>query len=81
VEKRLAVIGIALENRTDSASAVNETLSSYGELIVGRLGVPYKDRGVSIIAVIVDGTNDEIGALAGKVGKIKGVKAKVALMY
>lgn len=80
MEKRLAVVGIAFEDRTIAAN-VNEILSGYGEMIVGRMGIPYREVGVHIISLIVNGTNDEIGALTGKLGNTKGVKAKVALMH
>jgi putative iron-only hydrogenase system regulator len=80
-EKRIAVIGIVLTNREDSAKKVNETLAAFGEIIVGRMGIPYKEKGVSVISIIADGTTDEIGALTGKLGSIPGVKAKVALTY
>jgi putative iron-only hydrogenase system regulator len=79
-ENRVAVIGILVSNREDVANKVNNILSSFGDIIVGRLGVPYKSRGVSVISIIVDGTNDQIGALSGRLGNINGVKAKVALM-
>lgn len=77
MEKRLAVIGIIVSDRLEQAAKVNEILTAYGHLIVGRLGIPYRERGVSIISIVVDATNDEIGALSGKLGSIEGVKAKV----
>lgn len=79
-KNRLAVVGISIENREETASMVNEILSSFGNIIVGRMGIPYKDRGISIISIIIDGTNDEVGAITGKLGNIKGVKAKVAIL-
>lgn len=79
-ENRVAVIGIIVNNREENAAKVNEILSNYGNLIVGRMGIPYKDRGVSVISIIVDGTNDKIGALTGKLGNIEGIKVKVAMM-
>lgn len=80
-ENRIAVIGIVVSNREEAAKKVNEILSNYGEIIVGRLGLPYKERELSVLSIIADGTNDEIGALTGKLGNIKGIKVKVALMY
>lgn len=80
-ESRVAVIGIVVNNRGETAAKVNEILSDYGYIIVGRMGIPYKERGISVMSVIVDGTMDEIGALAGKLGNINGIKAKVALTY
>lgn len=78
-ESRVAVIGIIVNNREETAKKVNEILSDFGNIIIGRMGIPYKERGLSVISIIVDGTNDEIGALTGKLGNIKGIKAKVAL--
>lgn len=80
-DSRIAVIGIVVQNREDSAKKLNEILSSFGGIVVGRMGVPYKERNISVISIIVDGTNDEIGALTGKLGNINGVKAKVALTH
>jgi len=77
---RVAVIGIVVSNRDESAGKVNAILSDYAHIIVGRMGIPYEERGISVISIIVDGTNDEIGALSGKLGNIKGVKAKVAVV-
>jgi putative iron-only hydrogenase system regulator len=73
-DNRLAVVGIAVGNREETASLVNKVLSDFGDIIVGRMGIPYKDRGISIISIIIDGTNDEIGAVTGKLGNIKGIK-------
>ncbi|NMB33012.1 MAG: CopG family transcriptional regulator [Clostridium sp.] len=80
-ENRLAVIGIIVQNPKETAVKLNRILSDYGDIIVGRMGIPYKEKSLSIISIIVDGTNDEIGALTGKLGNIKGVKSKVALTY
>lgn len=80
-ENRIAVIGIVVSNREEAAKKVNEILSSFGSIIVGRMGLPYREREISVISIIVDGTNDEIGALTGKLGNISGIKAKVALTY
>ncbi|WZL72118.1 iron-only hydrogenase system regulator [Clostridiaceae bacterium 35-E11] len=78
MNKRIGVIAIIVENR-ESVDMVNKLLSSYGEIIVGRMGVPYKEKHVSVISIIVDGTTDEIGALTGKLGKLEGVTVKSAL--
>ena len=80
-ENRVAVIGIVVNNREELARKVNEVLSTYGNIIVGRMGIPYKERDISVISIIVDGTNDEIGGLTGKLGNINGIKVKVALTY
>lgn len=80
-ENRIAIIGIIVQNREETSRKLNEILSGYGDIIVGRMGIPYKERDVSVISLIVDGTNDEIGALTGRLGNINGVKAKVALTH
>ena len=77
--KRIGVIGLVIEDRLDAAPRVNAVLAQYGSIIVGRLGVPYKERNVSVIALVVDGTSDHVGALSGKLGAIPGVRVKSAL--
>lgn len=79
MQSRLAVVGILVQNRENTSEKVNHILSEYGNIIVGRMGIPYRERGVSIIALIVDGTTDDIGALTGKLGSIQGVKVKSAI--
>jgi len=76
---RLGVVGIVISDVSEDASRVNEILSFYGHLIVGRMGIPYKERKVSVIALTVDGNNDEIGAMTGKLGQLKSVTVKSAL--
>lgn len=78
MNKRIGVVAIIVENK-DSVELVNKLLSTYGDIIVGRMGVPYKEKQMSIISIIVDGTTDEIGALTGKLGKLQGVTVKSAL--
>ncbi|MBS3950486.1 MAG: iron-only hydrogenase system regulator [Peptococcaceae bacterium] len=79
VENRIAVIGVVVVRRSEAAKRVNAILSDYGEIIVGRMGVPYRERDLSVISLIVDGSTDEIGALAGKLGAVPGVKVKAAI--
>lgn len=78
LEKRIGVVGIVIED-LNYVPTINEVLHQYGNIIVGRLGLPYKEKGISIISLVVDGTTDEIGALNGKLGKIPGVNVKSAL--
>ncbi len=80
MENRVAVIGIVVTNPKETSSILNKILSDYSDIIVGRMGIPYKDRGISIISIIIDGTNDEVGAITGKLGNIKGIKVKVAIL-
>ena len=80
-EERLGVVGIVIEDGK-RASDVNHILSQYGEIIIGRMGVPrilHKERGVSVISLIVHGTNDEIGAMTGRLGNLNGVQRISAL--
>jgi putative iron-only hydrogenase system regulator len=74
--KRIGMIGIFVKERDEAAQQVNKFLSDYGSIIVARVGVPYRERGLSVISVIVDGTNDEIGALSGKLGSIPNVTVR-----
>lgn len=78
MEKRLGVVAIVVED-LEKAEEVNSVLHEFSNLVVGRMGIPYKDRGVSVISLIVDGTTDEISAMTGKLGKIIGVSVKSAL--
>lgn len=77
METRVAVVSIIVENN-DSAEALNGILHSYGEYIIGRMGIPYRKRGVSIISVAVDAPQNKISALAGQIGSLPGVNAKIA---
>jgi putative iron-only hydrogenase system regulator len=79
MEKRIGVIGIVVESREESGEIVNSVISSYASIIVGRMGIPYRERGISVISLIVEGTTDDIGGLTGKLGNIKGVTVKSAL--
>jgi putative iron-only hydrogenase system regulator len=78
MEKRVGVIGIVVEDM-NSSSNVNNILHNFSDIIIGRLGIPYRERGISVISIIVDGTTDEISALTGKLGKINGVNVKSAI--
>ncbi|HBX23333.1 MAG TPA: CopG family transcriptional regulator [Desulfotomaculum sp.] len=79
MERRIGVIGLVVEQR-EKANSINAILSAYGDVIVGRMGIPYRERGLSVISLIVDGSTDEIGALTGKLGQIGGVRVKSALV-
>ncbi|MFH0771688.1 MAG: TM1266 family iron-only hydrogenase system putative regulator [Candidatus Omnitrophota bacterium] len=79
MDKRLGFVGIIISNRKKQASEVNKVLSEFGDLILGRMGIPYQKRDCSVITVIVDATTDELGSLTGKLGLIEGVSVKSAL--
>lgn len=80
MERRIGVVGILVEDRDGAAKKINSILSDFAEIIVGRMGIPYREKGISVISLIIDGSTDEIGALTGKLGSIKGVKVKTALV-
>ena len=75
MENRIGIIGIVIED-LEAAESVNAILHDYASSIIGRMGLPYRERGVSVITLIVDGNNDEISALTGKLGRIPGVSVK-----
>ena len=79
MEKRLGFVGIIIENRKEAAPMVNNILSAHSELISARMGLPYRERNCSVIALIVNATTDEVGSLTGKLGKVQGVSVKSAL--
>ena len=72
---RVAVLAVIVKN-TQSVGALNELLHQYGRYIIGLMGVPYHQRGVSIISVAMDAPQDVIAALSGKIGRLDGVTAK-----
>ena len=74
--RRLGVVAIIVKDRDNAYVELNEIFHDSGKMIVGRLGVPYRERNVSVMALIVDGSTDEIGAMTGKIGQIKGVSVK-----
>jgi len=78
LETRVGVVAIVIEN-ISFAPKVNEILHEYSSIVVGRMGIPYKEKGISVISIIVDGTTDEISALTGKLGKIPTVNVKSAI--
>ena len=79
MEKRLGFVGIIVDHRKDNARKVNDLLTEFGEIIVARQGVPYKDKGCNVITLVVDTDTDSLGKLNGKLGNIDGVSVKSAL--
>ena len=75
MENRISVISIIVEE-LESTSVINSLLHEYGQYIVGRMGLPYREKGVSIICVVLDAPNDVTSSLSGKLGMVKGVKTK-----
>lgn len=79
MNKRLGFVGIVIEDRRKTAPLVNDVLSTFGDIIIGRMGVPYRERHCSVITLIVDATTNEVGGLTGKLGTIEGVSVKSAM--
>lgn len=77
METRVAVMGIIVEER-DSAEQLNALLHEYAEYIIGRMGIPYKKRNVSVVSVAIDAPQDVISALTGKIGRLHGISVKTA---
>lgn len=77
METRVAVMSIVVEN-TDAVEELNGILHEYGEHIIGRMGLPYRQRKVHIISIALDAPQDTISALSGRVGSLHGVSVKTA---
>lgn len=77
---RVAVLGIIVENQ-DSIEALNAILHRYAGYILGRMGIPYKDRELSIISIAVDAPQDVINAMGGEIGALPGVNVKTAYSH
>ena len=85
MERRIAVIGIIVEN-TDSVEKLNSLLHSYEthelmrkiDIIIGRMGLPYRERNINVVSIAVDASQDTISELTGKIGKLDGISVKTA---
>ena len=77
METRVAVMSIIVE-KSDSVQRLNSLLHDYGEYIIGRMGIPYRQRNISIISIAVDAPQNVISTLSGKVGQLDGVSVKTA---
>ncbi len=77
METRVAVISIIVSD-PDSVQPLNDLLHTYGEYIIGRMGIPYRKRGVNIISIAIDAPQDTISALSGKIGRLHGISCKTA---
>ena len=75
METRIALAGIIVEN-SGVTEEINRILHDYSEYIIGRMGIPYRTRGIAIISVVLDAPNDIISSLSGKLGMLKGVSVK-----
>lgn len=77
METRVAVMSIIVENG-EMVEKLNALLHEHGEFIIGRMGIPYRKRNISIISIALDAPQDTIAALAGKIGALPGVSVKTA---
>lgn len=75
METRVALIGIVVKN-FNSANEINAILHDYGDYIIGRMGIPYREKSINIISVAIDAPNDIINTLSGKLGQLDGVSTK-----
>ena len=74
---RVAVMAIIVEDR-EATELLNGLLHDYGKYIIGRMGIPYREKGINIISIALDAPQDEISALSGKIGKLRGISVKTA---
>lgn len=77
METRVAVMGIIVENM-DAVESLNKVLHDFGEYIIGRMGVPYRQKNINIVSIAIDAPQDVISAMTGKIGNIKGISVKTA---
>ena len=77
METRVAVMSIIVENE-ETVEQLNTILLNYGEYIIGRMGIPYRKRGVNIISIAIDAPQDTISAISGKIGRLNGISVKTA---
>lgn len=78
METRVAVMSIIVED-AETVEKLNGILHEYGEYIIGRMGIPYRARGINIISIALDAPQDTISSMAGKIGNLRGVSVKTAL--
>ena len=75
LETRVAVLSIVVEKR-ESTEKLNAILHEYGEYVIGRMGIPYKQKNISVLSIVLDAPTEKINALTGKLGMLEGVYAK-----
>ena len=79
MKKKFAVIGVILENPQEVQKEFNEIVSSFSDIIMGRMGIPYDKHQVAVISITVLGSLDEINNFTGKIGKLSGASVKAAI--
>ena len=76
MNRRIGVVGIVIEDPKNVSDKVNAVISEHGQIVIGRMGVPYKDKDINVISIIVDAPQDVISAMSGKIGMIPEVSTK-----
>ena len=77
MKTRVAVMGLIVEDM-DSVVQLNELLHTYGKYIIGRMGIPYREKGINIVSIAIDAPQDTISALSGRIGNLPGISVKTA---
>lgn len=77
METRVAIIGIIVQDE-NSVELLNNVLHDYGKYIIGRMGIPYRSKGINVISIAVDAPQDVISAMSGKIGKLPSISTKTA---
>ena len=77
MENRVAIMGIIVE-MPESVEKLNSVLHEYAEFIIGRMGIPYREKNISIVSIAIDAPQNTISSLAGKIGNIEGISVKTA---
>jgi len=81
IESRVGVIAILVKDaKPETVDQLNHYLGEFGEIVIGRMGIPYRERQLKVISIIVDGTTDQIGALTGKLGNLPGITTRATLL-
>ncbi len=78
MEKKIAVVAVIVSN-SESVSRVNQIFHEFSDYVLGRLGIPYKEKGVNVISIVLDAPSEILNSLSGKLGMIDGVKSKVMI--
>lgn len=79
MSRRIGVVGIVIDDPKSIVEKMNNILSDYSHIITGRMGIPRQEEKTSVIALIIEGSTDEVGAMTGKLGNLPGVTVKSAL--
>ena len=77
METRVAILSVIVEDM-DSTEELNSIIHDYSRFVVGRMGLPYRERGINIISLVVDAPQNEISTLSGRIGRLHGVTARTA---